>query len=1182
MATDADNRANGLLIIEATSCPDKKNVFVVGPFGKRIGFASQQYRALNLIWALEKYGPLKPNARVAVVGAGIAGLAACAGLLARRYEFELFERKPEELTRQRHTNHRFIHPTINAWPESALNPTTSLPFFDWSADICADVIREIEQEWRFHFRDKGSKPHLNREVVGIENDADGDVTLIWRQSRKKNKPGAVLGASLPTRKAGPFGAVILCIGFGDEFEFEGSAALSYWRGDSIDEARVDQHERYFVSGTGDGGLIETLRLIHRDFDRGKMAIDLARNLDGSPVARRIKEAEEALQRHPASLSPDSLTDTYLSCAGDIPAQYQQRLQASLCNKGNVYLIATSKDPFRTGAAPIHKLLVAHAVRNKVVKLREGRLERHAGKCFLVKDKKREVINPDFLVVRHGAGANLTNIISEVALNFLKQKQNSLNDHIARSLWEDDFFDGVHEYQDRDIGDISFAVRLLPRATRAIASIEGLETLEIIGTQGALKYVARTKPNFTGGNIPGLPKDLFGIPLVIRSARRMEMLASHRGSKRTGPFGVSGPPWFVIANAIISANHSMSKTGKIGGLFQKDTEVFAVTAAHVLDESEVDIWMREHLASRTKRIGNTKDAIGLTSLDGAQNNVSEKLVWFKVADEALVDAAAGSRTRTILAQSAFGQLGQRVVLGSRPLTGRVTAVEASAYLTDGVREGLFHGGLVVEPQDPKQPFAIPGDSGSPVFNEVGETIGVVVAGDDEGTFIAPLARAAEYLNMRPLTEGVALRRNEQLLARQSKKLGRSVIPVGKRFLGRRSHLFTSEAVSEGHPDKVCDRISDELVDLFFREGAKAGLDPWAIRAACETLATTNKVVIAGEVRGPQSVNDQLIEKTVRSAIKDIGYEQDGFHWRKVDIEILLHSQSADIARGVDASQFGSNREEGAGDQGIMFGYACNETPALMPAPLFYAHRILKSLSVARKNRRGAAAVLGPDAKSQLTIYYENGKPLGAAEIVLSTQHLDPDLSSSEVMNIVEPYIRRALPTGWITSETVWHINPTGRFVIGGPDGDCGLTGRKIIVDTYGGAAPHGGGAFSGKDPSKVDRSAAYAARYLAKNIVAAGLADRCTLQLAYAIGVARPLSLYIDTHGTGKVSEEKLEQAVAEVMNLTPRGIREHLDLNKPIYARTSSYGHFGRKPEKDGGFSWEKVDLVDALKHSIS
>jgi S-adenosylmethionine synthetase len=398
------------------------------------------------------------------------------------------------------------------------------------------------------------------------------------------------------------------------------------------------------------------------------------------------------------------------------------------------------------------------------------------------------------------------------------------------------------------------------------------------------------------------------------------------------------------------------------------------------------------------------------------------------------------------------------------------------------------------------------------------------------------------------------------------------------VSRQNYLFTSESVSEGHPDKVCDRISDEIVDLIFREGAKAGMDPWQIRAACETLATTNKVVVAGETRGPASVTPDQIESVIRSAIKDIGYEQDGFHWKTANIEILLHPQSADIAQGVDAQQ-PTNREEGAGDQGIMFGYATNETPDLMPAPLYYAHEILRLISEAR--HKGTEKVLGPDSKSQVTVEYKDGKPVGVREIVVSHQHLIEDMSSKQVRERVEPYIRKALPEGWISDKTIWHINPTGKFFIGGPDGDTGLTGRKIIVDTYGGAAPHGGGAFSGKDSTKVDRSAAYAARYLAKNIVAAGLADRATLQLAYAIGVARPLSIYIDTHGTGKVSEDKLEKAVAESMDLRPRGIRKHLDLNKPIYARTAAYGHFGRKPDADGGFSWEKTDLADKLKSAV-
>ncbi|MBM3576762.1 MAG: methionine adenosyltransferase [Alphaproteobacteria bacterium] len=390
--------------------------------------------------------------------------------------------------------------------------------------------------------------------------------------------------------------------------------------------------------------------------------------------------------------------------------------------------------------------------------------------------------------------------------------------------------------------------------------------------------------------------------------------------------------------------------------------------------------------------------------------------------------------------------------------------------------------------------------------------------------------------------------------------------------RKNYLFTSESVSEGHPDKVCDRISDEIVDEFFREGPKAGIDPYAIRVAAETLATTNRVVIAGEVRGPHIPFERITE-IARNAIRAIGYEQRGFHWNTANVEVLLHEQSVDIAQGVDAA---GNKDEGAGDQGIMFGYAVRETPELMPAPLYYSHKILERLAEARHS--GKEKGLGPDAKSQVTVRYVEGKPVEATQIVLSHQHVDESLSPGDIRSIVEPYIRAALPNGWITNTTVWHVNPTGKFYIGGPDGDAGLTGRKIIVDTYGGAAPHGGGAFSGKDPTKVDRSAAYAARYLAKNIVAAGLAERCTLQLSYAIGVAEPLSIYVDLHGTGQVCEEKVEEVLPQLVRLSPRGIREHLQLNRPIYARTSAYGHFGRTPDADGGFSWEKTDLVDQLK----
>ncbi|MBV2185840.1 MAG: methionine adenosyltransferase [Rhizobium sp.] len=409
--------------------------------------------------------------------------------------------------------------------------------------------------------------------------------------------------------------------------------------------------------------------------------------------------------------------------------------------------------------------------------------------------------------------------------------------------------------------------------------------------------------------------------------------------------------------------------------------------------------------------------------------------------------------------------------------------------------------------------------------------------------------------------------------------------------RANYLFTSESVSEGHPDKVCDRISDEIVDLVYREAAKTGVDPWGVRIACETLATTNRVVIAGEVRLPASlmkldkngnevINPSKFKSAARKAIRDIGYEQDGFHWKTARIDVLLHSQSAHIAQGVDKAA-DHDSSEGAGDQGIMFGYACRETPDLMPAPIYYAHRILQLLAAARKKGEGEAARLGPDAKSQVTVRYVDGKPSEVASIVLSTQHLDESWDSNKVRLVVEPYIREALGDLTIADDCKWYINPTGKFVIGGPDGDAGLTGRKIIVDTYGGAAPHGGGAFSGKDTTKVDRSAAYAARYLAKNVVAAGLADRCTIQISYAIGIAQPLSIYVDLHGTGKVTEDEIEAAIRKVMDLSPSGIRRHLDLNKPIYAKTSAYGHFGRKAGRDGSFSWEKLDLVKPLKDAL-
>ena len=391
-----------------------------------------------------------------------------------------------------------------------------------------------------------------------------------------------------------------------------------------------------------------------------------------------------------------------------------------------------------------------------------------------------------------------------------------------------------------------------------------------------------------------------------------------------------------------------------------------------------------------------------------------------------------------------------------------------------------------------------------------------------------------------------------------------------------YLFTSESVSEGHPDKVSDRVSDEVVDAFL------AADPLS-RVGCETLCTTNRIVLAGEVRGPSSlvdsngvVNSDVMEKLARDAVRDIGYEQDGFHWKNLTFECHLHGQSVDIAQGVDAA---GNKDEGAGDQGLMFGYACRETSVLMPAAIHYSHEILRTLAEAR--HAGTISGLGPDSKSQVTLRYENGMPVATTSIVVSTQH-EESLDQAQVREIVRPYVEAVLPEGWMCPENDFYVNPTGRFVIGGPDSDAGLTGRKIIVDTYGGAAPHGGGAFSGKDPSKVDRSAAYAARYVAKNIVAADLAEKCVIQVAYAIGVSKPLSVYIDTQGTGVVDDDKLAAAVNEIMDLSPRNIREHLKLSRPIYVPTAAYGHFGREPMDDGGFSWERTDLVDSLKAALT
>ena len=383
---------------------------------------------------------------------------------------------------------------------------------------------------------------------------------------------------------------------------------------------------------------------------------------------------------------------------------------------------------------------------------------------------------------------------------------------------------------------------------------------------------------------------------------------------------------------------------------------------------------------------------------------------------------------------------------------------------------------------------------------------------------------------------------------------------------RDFVFTSESVSEGHPDKICDRISDTIVDIFLAAEPQA-------RCGVETLVTTNRVVLAGEVRGPASITSEKLIEAARSAIREIGYEQDNFHWERAAIKCFIHGQSIDIALGVDAA---GNKDEGAGDQGMMFGYACTETPELMPAPIFYAHAILRSLSEAR--HAGKTPLLGPDAKSQVTLRYIEGRPVGATKIVVSIQHSE-QIEREEVREIVRPHVLEVLPPDWMCDEEHFLVNPTGRFVIGGPHGDAGVTGRKIIVDTYGGAAPHGGGAFSGKDPTKVDRSAAYAARYLAKNVVGAGLAERCTIQVAYAIGIAKPLSFYVDTGGV--VDENKLAVVLQELMDLSPRGIRTRLGLNKPIYSRTAAYGHFGRPPEADGSFSWERLDLAEELRRSF-
>jgi S-adenosylmethionine synthetase len=522
---------------------------------------------------------------------------------------------------------------------------------------------------------------------------------------------------------------------------------------------------------------------------------------------------------------------------------------------------------------------------------------------------------------------------------------------------------------------------------------------------------------------------------------------------------------------------------------------------------------------------------------------------------------------------------KVMPNGRRMNGTIERIDASTYI-----KGLGHsaefqrtvGGILIRPEGSIRDFVKPGDSGSLVLMSTGQPIGVIVARDDELVLVAPIKHALERRHLSIL--------DHESAARWSK-------PLPSRGGGMRSNYrFTSESVSEGNADKISDRISDEIVDLVYREALKCGINPASVRVSCETLVTTNRVVIAGEARLPPSllkydsqgrsvVNPSKFKAVVRKAIRDIGYEQEGFHWRNAKVDLLMHSQSLDIAQGVDSARF---EDEGAGDQGIMFGYACRETPDLMPAPIYYSHRILQFLAAARKKGEGDAAKLGPDGKAQVTVRYENGIPVFVDTIVLSIQHLDEQWDSKKVREVVEPYVRDAIGSFPIHEQCEWHINPTGKFVIGGPDSDAGATGRKTEVDTYGGAVPNGGGAFSGRDARKLDRSAAYAARYLAKNVVAAGLSDSCTIQLSYSIGVAQPLSVYVDLHGTGNgVTEDEVETAIRNVMDLSPYGIRKHLDLSKPIYAKTATYGHFGRKAGRDGSFSWERLDLARALKRFV-
>jgi S-adenosylmethionine synthetase len=601
---------------------------------------------------------------------------------------------------------------------------------------------------------------------------------------------------------------------------------------------------------------------------------------------------------------------------------------------------------------------------------------------------------------------------------------------------------------------------------------------------------------------------------------------------------------------------------LSGLVKRQDSIYGFSIAHAFDSADANVISLED----GKPIGRYQANDEINGSDST--DLRNYLRFFPLNKN--VKCLSHVVTEFVDEQEIGSEIVSRVSSRTAGLRARVVRVNNCAYVGDLDDKDKFcrvTGGILVKPFASVDAFAPPGDSGALVVNGAGQAVGVVVARNHEFVLLAPISSAFKKHGVSFLDVTTAAKWNGSEVHQKRLENPRR----------RSAYLFTSEAVSEGHPDKVCDRISDEVVDLFFRQAARDGMDPRAVRVACETLATTNRILIAGEVRTNLSWTEMRskVESVARRAIRDIGYEQDGFHWKKAKIDVLLHPQSADIAQGVDGA---GNKDVGAGDQGIMFGYACRETPELMPAPIYYAHKILENLTKYRKAGERNCGALGPDAKSQVTVKYEGGTPIGVTQIVLSTQHLDEKLTSKDVRKIVEPIIREVLPKGWITADTVWHVNPTGKFVIGGPDGDAGLTGRKIIVDTYGGAAPHGGGAFSGKDPTKVDRSAAYAARYLAKNVVAAKLADRCTIQLSYGIGISHPLSVYVDLHGTGRIEEAALESVLRVVMDLSPRGIREHLGLNKPIYARTSAHGHFGHKPDSDGGYSWERTDLIPKLR----